>query len=253
MAYALRRGRFACAVLGMGFVALLALVLTIEPTRAASDNYRYLRFGGDPVKWRQPKAPMPVRLSYAIATKAAHDKEAINCGDIGPVDPLLETSELSLDAFKDALQIALRRWERAANIVFVATTDEDIADMVIGAQLRPRGIAYANVSLGDELSGEYRLIERSRVCLNPERRWKVGFDGNLDVYDLVHTLTHEVGHAIGLDHPKGDDNVMSFQYRETLTGLSAGDILGIRGIYGAPLVEMARQRLQIGVHVGAVR
>jgi hypothetical protein len=252
LAYAWRRGRITCAV-GMGFVALLALVMAIQPTRAASDNYRYLRFGGAPVKWRQPTAEMQVQLSYAIATKPAYDEEAINCGRIGPIDSLLESSGLTLDAFRDALQIALRRWERAANIVFVATTDEDTAGTVIGAQLRPRGIAYANVSLGKERSGEHLLIERSRVCLNPERRWKVGFDGNLDVYDLVHTLTHEVGHAIGLDHPSGDDNVMSFEYRETRTGLSAGDIMGVRGMYGAPLVEVAGQRPQMGLHIGALR
>jgi predicted Zn-dependent protease len=173
---------------------------------------------------------------------------------MGPVAHLVEGSGLSAKMFTDALQFGLRRWERAANITFVQTTNEDSANILVGAQLRPRGIAYTDVSVGDERSGEYRLIERARVCLNPERWWMMGFDGKLDTYDLVHTLTHEVGHAIGLGHPNGRDHVMSLQYRETQLNLSVGDIKGLRGIYGrAPEGYVTRQRSLLDVRVGALR
>lgn len=237
----------------MGFTTLLALVLAIASNRAASEEFRHLRLGGDPVKWRRQEVLAPVRVTYAIATKFSYDDNAIHCGGIGPVGPLVEGSELSAKMFTDALQLGLRRWERVANIVFVQTTDEDSANILVGAQLRPRGIAYTDVSLSDERSGKYRLIERARVCLNPERSWMMGFDGKLDTYDLVHTLTHELGHAIGLDHPNGRYNVMSLQYRETLLSLSVGDIKGVRGIYGAPQGDVKRQQSQLDVRVGALR
>ena len=58
------------------------------------------------------------------------------------------------------------------------------------------------------------------ICFNPLQKWKVGFDGNLDVYDMRYTLTHEIGHAIGLDHPGAAGALMGFRYDEKLKGLA---------------------------------
>jgi predicted Zn-dependent protease len=76
-------------------------------------------------------------------------------------------------------------------------------------------------------------IDQAYVCLNPKSRWKTGFDGNLDVYDLRHTFTHEVGHAIGLDHPDSTGAVMAFRYDERVRDLQPSDIAGVQRLYGA--------------------
>jgi predicted Zn-dependent protease len=47
-----------------------------------------------------------------------------------------------------------------------------------------------------------------------------------------YALLHEIGHAIGLDHPDASDEVMSFRYTERFRTLQAGDIHGAVQIYG---------------------
>lgn len=75
-------------------------------------------------------------------------------------------------------------------------------------------------------------IERSVVCLNPAVRWKIGFDGNVDVYDLRYTVAHEIGHAIGLDHPRPSGVLMSYSYDERFRDLQRCDAEGAIALYG---------------------
>ena len=94
--------------------------------------------------------------------------------------------------------------------------------------------ASASPALDDKGADESIVpIDQAYVCLNPKSRWKTGFDGNLEVYDLRHTFTHEVGHAIGLDHPDSTGAVMAFRYDERVRDLQTSDIAGVQRLYGA--------------------
>jgi hypothetical protein len=95
------------------------------------------------------------------------------------------------------------------------------------------------VSFAGSAARAVRPLERSLICLNPEHSWKVGFDGNLDVYDLRYTLKHEIGHAIGLDHPGTTSAVMSYRYEERFRQLQPGDIRGAVALYGSRQKLMA--------------
>jgi hypothetical protein len=75
-------------------------------------------------------------------------------------------------------------------------------------------------------------ISRALICLNPLKRWKIGFDGDLGVYDLRYTLAHEIGHTIGLDHPDGGTQIMGYRYLEQFRELQPGDIAGAVRLYG---------------------
>lgn len=201
------------------------------------DSWRALVIDGHRVLW--PRAgDGTLTLRYAIATTTHHYDDAINCADIGPMRRLAATSMLSQTAIRAAAAEAFARWQSVSALRFVEVDDTDMADgahadIVIGEQLAAEGYAFTGVELGGDLPGEARAIRAAAICLNPERQWKVGFDGNLAAYDLVHTLTHEIGHAIGLDHPGARGHVMSFRYDETLPMLTDGDIRGVVALYGS--------------------
>lgn len=71
----------------------------------------------------------------------------------------------------------------------------------------------------------------------PRKQWKIGFDGDKDVYDIRYTLVHEIGHAIGLDHPGPEGQLMGFRYTEAFADLQPGDLRGIRQLYGTAVMD----------------
>ena len=86
----------------------------------------------------------------------------------------------------------------------------------------------------------YRAAFRRKIGWNPDgqlacpsSRWKVGFDGNVDIYSLRYTFTHEIGHAIGLDHPGKSGSVMAFSYEERVQQLTPSDISAVQKLYGS--------------------
>lgn len=57
---------------------------------------------------------------------------------------------------------------------------------------------------------------------------------------MRYTLAHEIGHAIGLDHPDASGQVMGYRYEERYNELQAGDVAGAIQLYGPHLPEVAR-------------
>lgn len=152
-----------------------------------------------------------------------------------PPDAALKPSAIAFADFRREVRAAFSAWEEAANISFVETSSLEDAGILIGADAKARGRAFTNVALRDTAGAPAAgtgVIRQSLICLNPRRPWKIGFDGNLDVYDLRFTITHEIGHAIGLDHPSPDGQLMSFRYVEKARGLNSGDAAGAAALYG---------------------
>jgi hypothetical protein len=128
---------------------------------------------------------------------------AINCGAMVPIGPLLDASRIERERFHQEVAAAFGLWEAAAGVRFVESADTRVADILIGAQANPRGFAFTNVDHDrtgltpvSASPAQVRHIEKSLICLNPTKLWKIGFDGNLDVYDVRYTIAHEVGHAL---------------------------------------------------------
>jgi hypothetical protein len=226
-----------------------------------------LRADGHLLKWRSHAPEAGTVISYAVLSASftvPGDKRTLsrdNCGAMNAFAEIIATSpDISIETAKLELNAAFKAWESAAALTFVEVDDVSRANIIIGAARSPGGRAFANLrvhtvegqkpiakGLGktgpDNLlkpgevvehdGGKFVAIDQAYVCLSPQSRWKVGFDGNMSVYDLRHTFTHEIGHAIGLDHPGKSGSVMAFGYDERVQKLTPSDIASVQRLYGA--------------------
>ena len=197
--------------------------------------FQLIELEGQNVKWGYSILGTPAKVTVGFVDRVTKTPDARNCARMQPITPVLKANRISEQQFRHEVKLALRSWEKIAGISFQLVDDAAKADVLIGAQLRPRGRAFANVmhTRGDH--GSVSSLTRSYICLNPTHPWKVGFDGRLDVYDLRYTVAHEMGHAIGLNHPGPEGQLMSFRYGERFRTPQAGDIAGAVVLYGPPL------------------
>jgi len=220
-------------------LAVLALCSHAAIGHAAEDDFRLLVMEHAPVRWASSATGGPLVLTYAFADTEIVQPGDVNCGRIRPFTQLLRSSGLSASELQRATTAALARWSAVAAISFVQVAAAADASIVLGEQAEPEGRAFTRIDLGAESEGGYRAIAGAAICLNPMKPWKMGYGGDQRAYDLVHTLAHEIGHAIGLDHPSARGHLMSFRYEEGREGLSRGDALGAIRLYGAPGDEAA--------------
>jgi hypothetical protein len=215
-----------------GLVAGLLLCAVSAATAADSVSFKTLRLEGNGVRWQTAAKGQQRVLSYAVVAQDVEFAGARNCGKMTKLDNLLASSQISPQTVNAEIAAAFAMWEAVANISFREAADPQQADILIGAQLEAEGWAFANVFY-DTLSTEpVKPISRALICLNPEKRWKVGFDGDLRTYDVRYTIAHEIGHTIGLDHPSGAGQIMGYRYEETFRELQPGDVSGAVLLYG---------------------
>lgn len=219
-----------CAHLRLVTISFILLTLSL-PATASEGGYRLLELDGYKVKWGERRLGVAARVSYAFASEVMRFDEARNCGDLVPIEALVG-EQLTMETLKRETAAAFRVWERAAGLSFHQVDDVRDADIILGAQGEPRGRAFANVSYAPEPLEGLRAIEQALVCFNPDHQWKVGFNGDKNVYDFRYTMIHEIGHAIGLDHPGPAGQLMGFRYTEAFDDLQPGDLRGVQLLYG---------------------
>jgi Matrixin len=219
---------------GIAAVAtLVANALAMPATGRAEGflGFELLQLDGVRVKWMNATSEQPLTLTYALVDRERAFDEARNCASMTPLEPALASSSIDKAHFEAELHAAFAMWSAVANINFVQVDAGVPANIAIGAQSKPMGYAFTDVHYVRSSDG-INAIDRSLICLNPQRRWKIGFDGDLGSYDLRYTIAHEIGHAIGLDHPGASGQMMAFKYDERFRQLQGGDIDGVTNIYG---------------------
>jgi hypothetical protein len=218
-----------------GKASYFAAALLLAGSAWADDRtflgFQLLDLENQTVKWQSPHMGVGAAVTYAFATQPIETPKARNCAKLVPAEKAYAPSHITTEQFRSEVAAAFRMWEGVANITFREVRDPGAADIVIGAQGEPVGRAFTNVALKVGPPGQ-KTIERSLICLNPKQPWKIGFDGRLDVYDIRYTIAHEIGHAIGLDHPSAAGELMSYRYDERQKGLQPGDTKGVVLLYG---------------------
>jgi hypothetical protein len=248
--YQSRAGHFLPAlgkVLKVQTLGLLAGLMTCglaAPTTAEIAKFKLLKLGGNSVNWQNVTTGQPPVVSYAVIRETREFIGARNCRKLTALDGVASASELTEEVIRQEIGSAFAMWQAAAGIIFRQAETPMTADILIGAQVEPEGWAFTNVFYDTRSSDAVKRISQSLICLNPLKRWKVGFDGNLKSYDLRYTLAHEIGHAIGLDHPDDDGQIMSYRYEEAFRELQPGDVAGAVLMYGphVPVAEAGLSR-----------
>ena len=127
-----------------------------------------------------------------------------------------------------SINAAFAEWSEVANIQFeqvssTAVSDIDFSEGAIDGASNVLGVASYSFSGGQLQNAD------------------IEFDSadNLSGSELTLVATHEIGHAIGLDHFNGADAVMNSTANFDLTGLAQSDIDGVLALYGANPTDMA--------------
>ncbi|MDH4983342.1 matrixin family metalloprotease [Hyphomicrobium sp. D-2] len=244
-----------------GGTALLVAASAFAGGGSTYLGFRLLDMEQKSVRWHTPVLGSGATITYAFVTEPVTSEGARNCARMQSAAMAYTRSGIAEQDFRNETAEAFRMWEKVANLAFREISDPAEANILIGAQADPIGRAFTNVALkasatdngglttasvaATTISGAAdqpatnKVIGRSLICLNPEQPWKIGFDGRLQVYDLRYTMAHEIGHAIGLDHPSASGQLMSYRYDERHQGLQPGDIEGAVTLYGArPATEV---------------
>lgn len=185
------------------------------------------------IKW--PGRTITVALSSSLNSPPANIKAGSDV--VGAVRRALarwaETSGVQfIETSSDALNISQSGGGDGVSLITVADTQENRAVFMSAERTGRTRIFY------DPATG---AIAEADVVINPAAQFST--DGTPGTYDLEATLTHEVGHILGLEH--SDEAGAAMQPRQGTNGLyeqaavcprtlSDDDRAGARALYGSP-------------------
>lgn len=207
-------------------------------------------------------------MAYSVSFPGGHAPAALRWRTANAI-PISVSSSLLAESpniksgsdLKGVLQRSLETWERAAGIRFRTTDSErqnvspagqsgDGVSLITIAQTPDNTLLFAKDP--ERAAATTRIFYNGRgviteadIVLNPYQQFST--DGTPGTFDLESTLTHEIGHLLGLDHSlllsstmhlsHGRNGTLGLQHFAART-LSAEDIAAVRAIYGPPAEDL---------------
>ena len=201
--------------------------------------FKVLKLEGHQVRWSLPADGGPRVITYRLVTETV-DFPAPAIAASSPLDGCWRPRACRRrTARRTAAAFAM--WEAAANIIFNEAPEGAPADILIGAQAEPDGWAFADVFYDAASPEAVKPISQALVCLNPGRRWKVGFDGDLKPTTCAIPWHTRSATPSASTIPIGGSQIMRYRYEERFRALQPGDIHGAALLYGAPARSRCRR------------
>lgn len=137
--------------------------------------------------------------------------------------------------FEASVNAAFAAWSSVADLTFVQVADGGEAFNAPGTSgdIRLGGHAFDG-PLGVLAHGYYPPVNGDTAAgdihFDEAESWKLGWGG--PGFNIYQVLSHELGHALGLDHSPVPNSLMNPFYTESFQGPQADDIAGMQYIYG---------------------
>ena len=215
---------------------LTAVFLAAAATVAApvaADDFRLLKLDDAYVKWGAAAFRTGAEVTWGFATAAQSFPDAINCGELASITALEAAWDADPARLTRVAEAAFAMWSREADLQFRPAEAGETPDILIGSQGRPERIAFANVwHAAPAPGGTIAELTRATICFNPGLAWSTAAIPAPGSLDLGTVLAHEIGHAIGLDHPGARGALMGYSNQGNIDNLMRGDIAGARALYG---------------------
>ena len=126
---------------------LLGLIATLAAPAAIAADFRLLVIDGLRVKWGAPEPGAGADVSYGFATQRMTFPDAVNCAELAPMRGLAKAWAGDTTRLERLLAGAFAIWSREADLRFRPAGTDESPDILIGAQGRPKRIAFANIWL----------------------------------------------------------------------------------------------------------